>query len=131
MGKLDFFGRIKSAGGAIAAPYKVYVANLTQTGTSNPVATVLESTFPILPVWTRSLQGQFLMTSAAAFGDATKVYIIIQGVWYEQTFTDACFSLFGVNDSNSLLFYTLKFATPTTYDDALFNNTTVEIRVYP
>lgn len=111
--------------------YKKYVANLSQSGTSAPSATVLENTLGGTLVWTRAGQGDYRATLTGAFGDASKVYIITQGLWFDPTFTFACFSLFGVNDSNSLVFYTSKLSTPNANDDSLFNNTTVEIRVYP
>lgn len=114
-----------------ALPYLVYTANLSQSGTNAPVATVLENTLGGTLVWTRLDAGQYAATLAGAFGDASKVYILIQGTWYEGTYTYGCFSLFGVNDSNSLVFYTLKLNDLNTYTDSLFNNTTVEIRVYP
>lgn len=46
--------------------YKVYRAILNQTGTSAPVATVLENTIGSI-VWTRSSQGTYLATLNGAF----------------------------------------------------------------
>ena len=117
----------QSSGGV----FKLYVANLTQSGTNAPVATVLQNTLGGTLVWTRSEEGQYMATLADVFGDVDKVYIMIQGIWFESTFTFPCFSLFGVNDSNSIIFYTLALSTPDTYEDSLFNNTSVEIRIYP
>lgn len=46
--------------------YKVYRAILNQTGTSAPVATVLENTIGSI-VWSRSSQGTYLATLSGAF----------------------------------------------------------------
>lgn len=42
-----------------ARPYKCYTALLTQTGTSDPVATVLENTLGVTPTWTRDAVGKY------------------------------------------------------------------------
>src|SRR5688572_16305439 len=47
--------------------YKVYVALLTQTGTSAPVATVLENTLGGTVVWARGGTGEYTGTLAGAF----------------------------------------------------------------
>lgn len=48
-------------------PYKVYTALLTQTGTSAPVATVLENTLGGTLVWTRASTGVYEGTLAGVF----------------------------------------------------------------
>ena len=48
-------------------PYKVYTALLTQTGTSAPVATVLENTLGGEVVWTRDGSGYYIATSSGLF----------------------------------------------------------------
>lgn len=50
-------------------PYKVYTALLTQTGTSAPVATVLENTLNAPIVWTRASLGIYTGTLSGAFVD--------------------------------------------------------------
>lgn len=52
---------------------KRYVANLTQTGTGAPVATVLENSLGGTLVWTRSDIGVYFGTLAGAFPDAERV----------------------------------------------------------
>jgi hypothetical protein len=47
-------------------PYKVYTALLTQTGTSNPIAYVLQNTIGEI-VWTRNSAGVFYATLTDAF----------------------------------------------------------------
>lgn len=48
-------------------PVKIYRATVTQTGTSAPVATVLQNTFPGTLVWTRNSAGSYNVTLAGAF----------------------------------------------------------------
>lgn len=48
-------------------PYKVYVANITQTGTAAPVATILENTLGVTPTWSRWGPGDYRLTSTGLF----------------------------------------------------------------
>lgn len=52
------------------APYKVYSAKFTQSGTSAPTVTVLENTIGDI-VWTRTAVGKYIGTLANAFGATT------------------------------------------------------------
>lgn len=45
----------------------MYSALLTQTGTSAPVATVLENTLGFTPVWSRNSQGDYRLTFEGGF----------------------------------------------------------------
>jgi hypothetical protein len=56
--------------------YKEYTATVTQTGTSAPVATVLNNTLGGTLVWTRSATGTYLATLTGAFPTASKVVIL-------------------------------------------------------
>lgn len=47
-------------------PYKIYTAILSQTGTSNPVATVLENSTGATVTWTRGAIGQYVGTFSSA-----------------------------------------------------------------
>ncbi len=58
----------------ISAPYLVYTALLTQSGTDAPVATVLENTLGGTVVWTRTGDGQYTGTLAGAYTE-NKTYI--------------------------------------------------------
>jgi hypothetical protein len=66
--------------------YKVYVANITQTGTSAPAATVLENTLGVTPTWARSSVGVYTLTATGAW------------VTNKTTLPDAKFSLMGEDD---------------------------------
>lgn len=58
------------------APYKKYVALLTQSGTDAPVATVLENTLSGTPVWSYSDVGEYVLTLAGEF-TANKTFIMV------------------------------------------------------
>lgn len=58
------------------APYKVYTALLTQTGTSAPVATVLENTLGVTPVWSYLSTGVYL-TDYVLGTNLNKIYYSI------------------------------------------------------
>jgi len=66
--------------GAIARPYKVYTALLSQTGTSNPVDQVLENTLGGSIVWTRSVQGVYFATLSSAFTENLTTVSINYGI---------------------------------------------------
>ena len=50
-----------------ATGYYEYIAILSQSGTSAPVATVIKNTFDDLPVWSRVTNGTYLATLGGAF----------------------------------------------------------------
>lgn len=54
-------------GESVQRPYKVYTALLTQEGTNDPVAQVLENTLGGTPVWERIGQGRYNCTLTGAF----------------------------------------------------------------
>jgi hypothetical protein len=80
---------VSAIGGGSSSGPKVYKALLTQTGTDNPVATILINTLSGEPVWTRfeiapsiqnptttigynlTLNGEFLVVSVVTWGSST------------------------------------------------------------
>lgn len=58
----------------LAIPYQIYNAILTQNGTSNPVATVLQNTLNGTVVWTRSEEGVYLGTLSGAFNPVKTLF---------------------------------------------------------
>jgi len=63
----------------VTAPYKVYTALLTQSGTSAPVATILQNTLGGTPVWSRSGVGTYAITLAGEFPiNKTVCFLTIQ-----------------------------------------------------
>ena len=99
-----------------AAPYKKYVALLTQTGTDAPVATVVENTIGAI-VWTRFAQGDLRATLAGAF-TLNKTWIgIVNG--------DNGNPVSGFASDENIV----KVKTPVA--DGILVQSSVEIRVYP
>ena len=88
----------------ITAPYKVYTALLTQTGTNAPVATVLENTLGGTIVWTYNTTGQYVGTLSNAF-PVNKTFAVIQ------------------NNANQSGGYTNEFSFGRFTDSTLFLNT--------
>lgn len=65
-------------GEQIVRPYKVYSATITQTGTTAPIATVLENTIGEI-VWSYDAPGQYIATLQDAFTE-NKVFFIHQSI---------------------------------------------------
>ena len=114
----------------ISAPYLVYTALLTQSGTDAPVATVLENTLGGTVVWSRDASGIYVATLSGAF-TANKTTPISQR---EQQSSD------NVDDIPQWL--TGLRLTDNTYglntgnfdiglSDSVLNGAFIEIRVYP
>lgn len=124
-----------AGGGSVSLGYLVYVALLTQAGEDAPVATVLQNTLDGAVVWTRAAFGQYQATLAGAF-TAGKTAVFFgppninnpigndAGVIYEwQRSSD---SVITINTKNLL-----PVIASAGRDDALLDNTPIEIRVYP
>lgn len=105
-------------------PYKVYTALLTQSGTSAPVATVLENTLGGTVVWTRSDVGTYAGTLSGAF-TADKTFLVVN----QSSIADNRGFNFYRNDANSVALLSGLVTTGQATDEVL-SNTSVEIRVY-
>ena len=122
---LDEFVKENSGGPA----YKVYTALLNQSGTDDPVATVLENTFGGTPVWTRAGNGNYYCTLTGAFPQ-NKVFC---SVTYGPTWGNGQLMInFGYNSNDDLYmnFFTL-LGTSVDPNNNPGNDICVEIRVYP
>ena len=108
--------------GGGAAPYKVYTALLTQSGTDAPIATVLENTLGGDIVWSRNSVGNYTATLLGAFIDNKTTIQIIANRGKGHTATSS------VNDVDSV-FLGMANAVNSLADDIL-ENTPIEIRVY-
>lgn len=107
---------------------KKYVALLTQSGTSAPVATVLENTLGGTVVWTRNDAGDYTGTLASAFtADKT---VLLLGSPTPQSLVATGMLLWSSANALSLQTFASDGDTGDLTDDMLVN-TTVEIRVYP
>jgi len=106
---------------ATAKPYKVYTAILTQTGTSAPVATVLQNTLGGTPVWTRTSTGLYTATLTGFFTpNKTALFASVQ------YFGAAVSPLYTGTDVVGIQ----TFITSTGVLSDNINGATIEIRVY-
>ena len=106
-------------------PYKVYSALITQSGTDNPTAIVLENTLGVVPVWTYDIVGYCNCTATGIFTE-NKTAIIIGDT---SPFWDGTTTLTGQwGNENYIQFNSIVQLGYLAY--GAFNNTFVEIRVY-
>jgi hypothetical protein len=103
--------------------YKVYSALLTQTGIDPPGVTVLENTLGIVPKWGRVSQGNYRALALGAFTLGKTV--IVPGV----------INFLALNNNtpatvDEVFIETIAGGLTPGPDDALLNNTFIEIRVY-
>lgn len=108
---------------ATAKPYKVYTALLSQSGTSAPVATVLENTLGGTVVWSRVSIGEYRGTLTGAF-TANKT-VVLQGGTAAFKSTNS----FPV----TVDYVQVKTFNPSTLtsEDGILVSYSIEIRVYP
>ena len=114
-------------------PYKVYTALLTQSGTTAPVATVLENTLGITPTWTYANVGQYIINNFFNEINNNKIAIFFNGATNNQP-PDVCTyqaSVFRNTSVNTVVLYTYKDGA---YSNGLLdignNYSSIEIRVY-
>jgi hypothetical protein len=120
----NLIGKVNSA----ASSYQAYVAIISQSGSSEPVVTVLNENAsnylgPIL--WTRNASGEYFGISAGAFPVAKTWLMAGQGA---PTSAIAIVNITRASDNQVTLFYT-NTATGAATDN--FVDLAVEIRVYP
>jgi hypothetical protein len=119
---------IETVGGGPS--YLVYTALLTQSGTSAPVATVLENTLGGNPVWARGGQGSFNITLSGAFPiGKTIIFLTIRG-------DDADGRIIAEINYNSSpnanqRGFVFKNASTNLNADGIGTLSSIEIRVYP
>jgi hypothetical protein len=114
-------------------PYKVYTALVTQTGSNDPVATVLENTLGGNLSWVRDTDGEYTGTLTGAFSDENQFFTINTERMVGPTTSIALEWL----NSDSFKLYTSSVAFtppsgPISYSgaDNMLYNYSVEIRVY-
>jgi hypothetical protein len=105
---------------------KIYVANLTQSVTNDPVATVFENTIgPV--VWTRQSTGIYRGTLVSGFPlNATWVMINKKPVFSDDTFRSA----FYVTGSADYVEVRTEDASGPSLTDSILSNMSIEIRTY-
>jgi len=106
-----------------AKPYKVYVAKLVQSGTSAPVATVLENTLGGTPVWAYSSVGVYTATLTGVF-TLNKTFVLVKASGAATASADPA-------DVNTVIVasYILSGGGATT--NTCLTPGMIEIRVYP
>lgn len=108
--------------------YKVYTALLSQSGFSDPIATVLENTLGAYPVWSRDPDktGQYYCSAGSGIWVANKTAILIGS---SNSYWDGLSNLSGQRiDNTNLQFNTVNNLGELC--DGIFYETMVEIRVY-
>ena len=108
-------------------PYKVYTAFLSQTGTSAPIATVLENTLGGTVVWTRTGVGQYLATCSVNLTIGKTVVDFKQGRFSISKFEQSPYN------GNSVMLHTLtqtSFNVFSFSDNLIGQANWIEIRVY-
>lgn len=113
----------ESIGGS-SLPYKVYTALLTQSGTSAPVATVLENNTGSTVVWTRGSIGQYLGTfsSPILLIGKTAVFPIQAAAPY--------INHAAVSRNSDSTISLITTSSGSNSDDKLYASSLIEIRVY-
>jgi hypothetical protein len=100
-------------------PYKVYTALLTQTGTSDPTAIVLENTLGFEVTWVRESEGDYTLTLPSET-DISKFFIIL-GINVKNISYVSIFDKDGVQSITII----------TNAGDDSLSNSGIEIRMYP
>lgn len=103
------------------AEYKVYRANLSQTGTSAPTADVFENTLSGTPTFTRTGTGDYDVTLTGEW-TADKTYIVMNNFPKQ--------GLARVNRVNANIINIVTYNTSFTPTDVILDDTSIEIRVY-
>ena len=106
----------------IVPTYKKYIATITQTGTLDPVVTILENTIGNI-YWIRTSAGNYECILTNAFPSADKTYLMVNQV----NTSGICYLTYAGTSQIYLQWYDFSLAQ---LDNGLLYNT-IEIRVYP
>lgn len=102
-------------------PFKVYVARVTQTGTTAPATTLMENQLSAVPVFARTGTGVYTITLTGAFPTAKTVVFVSNNA----------------AGRVSVAYTSANVITISTFDaaaaaaDAILSSASLEIRVYP
>lgn len=102
--------------------YKIYVAQIDQAGTDNPIVTVLKNTIGNI-VWTRTDQGSYSGTLSGAF-IANKTFVLFNQAYNGQAVFTPCRK----KNANIVVINTFDIAGVA--QDDLLVDASIEIRVY-
>lgn len=133
-GSVDITGSLTLNGAAVGGlPYKVYTALLSQEGTNDPVATVLENTLGSDIVWKRSGSQGIYYGENVNFSDPSKVWMLFSPNYSNQGY-GVVYQVSGeiYNDGpGNALWFTTNNVTAGNAVDNWETYISVEIRVYP
>lgn len=135
----DAFDKLTTAtanfNGGGAAPYKVYTALLSQSGTDAPVATVLENTLGFTPIYTYSSVGVYTLSPLEDFSNFLNKGVVIFLNKGSNDSTNASNSISCAYNYDDGALEIRTYANGLASDDILsdvdnFQKTSFEIRVY-
>lgn len=111
-------------------PYKVYVARLSQSGsTANPDADILENTLGATITWTRQDTGIYIGTSSVAMFDPQTTMLFMNNAGFAG-YTYPTYRAGGYQSANEIFIICVKTDSVATHVDPL-GPVYVELRVYP
>ncbi|MCP4991780.1 MAG: hypothetical protein GY928_38680 [Colwellia sp.] len=105
--------------------YKVYTALLTQTGVSDPVATVLKNNTTATLTWTRTAAGKYTVTADSSIFTANKTIVFMN---YGKPPSEALFPKW-VRISDTAINVSTQ-DEQTSFDDGVLNGAAFEIKIY-
>ena len=118
---------IKGLANSSARPYKVYTALLTQSGTSAPVATVLENTLGGTITWVRYLDGRYRADLSYAGYILNKTIGFATPGGISLAASNQTIKVFVGSTASELIVYTIENGVLT---DGILHKVPIEIRVY-
>ena len=107
-------------------PYRKYVALLSQSDTSAPIATILENTLGEVPTWEYISTGNYILNSSAVF-TLNKTVAFIGNSSYNFTAEDNV-NLFYICEDPSM--FEIQTSNGSVFSDDILKKTPIEIRVY-
>jgi len=110
------------AGESVGPKYKVYTALLTQTGTTAPVATVLENTLDLNPTYYYDSTGAYRLEDLSGLLTTNKTFVLATGNGGGGVSVT-------INDTTTIEINSINMYSGDAQDD-IFLNTPIEIRVY-
>lgn len=114
-------------GVAAAAPYLVYTALLSQSGTDAPVATVMQNTLGGPVVWSYNGTGEYIATLSGVF-TANKTAAFCTGIHSTDPRGGSAYTAQADSSNIVLIVFLQDNQAPA---DGYLNNSFFEIRVYP
>ncbi len=117
-----------TASGNSTLPYKVYVALVSQTGTSAPTITVLQNTLSGTPVWSRYSAGIYRATLTGEF--TVGKTIILSTMGYNST-VSGTIQMTANGGFGADFIQLITFNRSWIETDSVAANVSIEIRVYP